>query len=133
MDDKTLERIKARTEEAEEEGLGLEQLDDLNELIERYEWDERRIGALIAEVERLTAENSEMRSLCGNTYDGLRFRLRNAEAENATLKKVLELACDEIARRKVSHITDIKKESAKILHDLLQQTQEQEDNNEQIY
>lgn len=48
MDDKTLEEIKARTEEAEEEGLGLEQLDDLN--------------TLIAEAERLKKRKSRIKS-----------------------------------------------------------------------
>lgn len=74
MDTKYLAEIKARTEEAVEDGIGLQQLDDLERMI--------------AEVERLTEARDYLQVL----YDKLNERDKNRSKHITTLKKALELA-----------------------------------------
>lgn len=94
MDTKYLAEIKARTEEAVEDGIGLQQLDDLERMI--------------AEVERLTEENEKMKpfyKISDDTFkhwenaaysmrDEERARSAAKDQQIATLKRALELACN---------------------------------------
>jgi hypothetical protein len=89
-----IEEIKARTETAREEGFGLQQFDDLD--------------SLISEVERLTSENEQnanyaeiYQDICDKYSKNFRVLLDKAkafQAENATLKKALELAEDMLTK-----------------------------------
>lgn len=79
MDTKYLAEIKARTEDDVEDGIGLQQLDDLERMI--------------AEVERLTEARDYLQVL----YDKLNERDKNRSQQIATLEKALELACETIA------------------------------------
>lgn len=103
MDAKYLEEIKARTEEAAEEGIGLQQLDDLERMID--------------EVERLTEENDVLKSECrahiqkqGNLFKGYQqMKTDNAAKDQqiATLKKALKKASVDAADEQCPHEFDL--------------------------